>query len=78
MMIVNKRLLFDYNVEQTFEAGISLTGCEVKSIRKNKINIIDCYVSLNNNDAWLLNWNIPKYTNSFKDNEYNPKRPKRL
>lgn len=78
MQIVNKRLYFDYNIHQTFEAGISLTGCEVKSIRKNHVNIVDCYVSLQNNNAWLLNWNIPKYEQAFKDDNYDPKRAKQL
>lgn len=78
MLIVNKRLLFDYNVHQTFEAGIVLTGCEVKSIRKNHIGIVDCYVSIQDHEAWLLNWNIPKYEQSFKDDKYDPKRPRKL
>ena len=78
MLIVNKRLLFDYNVHQTFEAGIVLTGCEVKSIRKNHVGIVDCYVSIKGREAWLLNWNIPKYEQAFKDDNYDPKRPRRL
>lgn len=78
MLITNRRLLFDYNVHQTFEAGIILTGCEVKSIRKNHIGIVDCYVSIKDNEAWLLNWNIPKYDQAFKDDKYDPKRPKKL
>jgi len=78
MLIVNKRLFFDYNVHQTFEAGIVLTGNEVKSIRNNHVHITDCYVSVKDRNAWLLNWNIPKYENSFKDNNYDPRRPKRL
>ena len=78
MLIVNKRLFFDYNVHQTFEAGIVLTGNEAKSIRNNHVHITDCYVSIKDRNAWLLNWNIPKYENSFKDNNYDPRRPKRL
>jgi SsrA-binding protein len=77
-LIVNKRLLFDYNVHQTFEAGIVLTGCEVKSIRKNHVGINDCYIVIKNNEVLALNWNIPKYTQSFSDNNYDPRRPKRL
>lgn len=78
MLIINKRLNFDYNVHDSFEAGIVLTGAEVKSIRKNHIGIVDCYVSIKEKDAWLLNWNIPKYEQSFKDNNYDPRRPKKL
>lgn len=78
MLIINKRINFDFNVHQTFEAGIVLTGAEVKSIRKNAISVNDCYVSINRNQAELLNWNIPKYEQSYKDDKYDPRRPKRL
>lgn len=78
MLIVNKRISFDFNIHQTFEAGISLTGAEVKSIRSNSVNIVDCYVSIKDNEVFLLNWNIPKYEHSYKDENYNPKRPRRL
>ena len=78
MLIVNKRLHFDYNVHETFEAGISLTGAEVKSIRKNHVSIVDCYVSVKEREAMLLNWNIPKYEQAFKDDKYNPTRERRL
>ena len=78
MIIVNKRLFFDYNVHQTFEAGIVLTGCEVKSIRKNTVSIMDCYVSFKDGECWLMNWNIPKYEQAFKDDKYDPRRIKRL
>ena len=78
MIIVNKRINFDFNVYQTFEAGISLTGDEVKSIRTNAVGIVDCYVSIKDNEIWLLNWNIPKYEHSYKNDKYDPKRPKKL
>lgn len=78
MLIINKRINFDFNVHQTFEAGIVLTGAEVKSIRKNNVSVNDCYVSINGNQAELLNWNIPKYEQSYKDDKYNPRRVKRL
>ena len=78
MMIINKRINFDFNVYQTFEAGIVLTGEEVKSIRTNSIGIVDCYVSIKDNEIWLLNWNIPKYENSYKNEKYNPRREKKL
>ena len=78
MLIVNRRINFDFNVFQTFEAGIVLTGEEVKSIRTNSVGIVDCYVSVKNDGVWLLNWNIPKYKQSFKDDKYNPRREKKL
>ncbi|MBQ7552002.1 MAG: SsrA-binding protein SmpB [Rickettsiales bacterium] len=78
MMIVNKRINFDFNIHQTFEAGIVLTGAEVKSIRKNSVSVNDCYVSINGFNATLLNWNIPKYEQSYRDDKYDPRRPKKL
>ena len=78
MLILNRRINFDFNVHQTFEAGVALTGTEVKSIRKNHIGIQDCYVSIKKDEAWLLNWNIPIYNYSYKDNNYDPRRPKKL
>ena len=78
MLIINKRINFDFNIHQTFEAGISLTGAEVKSIRSGNVGVVDCYVSIKGRDAWLLNWNIPKYEQGFRDENYNPRRPKRL
>ncbi len=78
MLILNKRVNFDFNVHQTFEAGIVLTGAEVKSIRVNHVSIMDCYVSVKNRDMWLLGWNIPKYEQSYKDNNYDARRAKKL
>ena len=78
MLIENRRINFDYNIHETYEAGIVLTGAEVKSIRKNRVSIVDCYVSVQDNEVWLLNWNIPKYEQAFKDKNYNPKRPRKL
>ena len=78
MLIVNRRINFDFNVHQTFEAGIVLTGAEVKSIRKNNCSIVDCYVSIQKNELWILNWNIPQYEQAFKDDKYDLKRPRKL
>ena len=78
MLIVNRRINFDFNVHQTFEAGIVLTGAEVKSIRKNNCSIVDCYVSIQKNELWILNWNIPQYEQAFRDDKYDPKRPRKL
>ena len=78
MLILNRRLHFDYNVHETVDAGISLTGAEVKSIRKNSVSINGCYVSIKGHEAFLLNWNIPKYEQAYKDNNYDPCRPRRL
>ena len=78
MLIVNKRLFFDYNIHKTFEAGIKLTGEEVKSIRQNHVGINSCFASIKENEAWVLNWNIPKYKHAFTNKDYDPFRAKKL
>ena len=57
----NKRASFEYFLLDTFEAGIKLTGTEIKSIRAGKCNINDAYVILRNNRPYLLNMHISKY-----------------
>ena len=78
MLIVNKRLFFDYNIHQTFEAGIELTGEEVKSIRQNHVGINGCFACVKENEAWIFNWNIPKYKQAFINKNHDPYRPKKL
>src|SRR4029453_6504368 len=58
----NRRARFDYFLEQTFEAGISLTGSEVKSLRNGKANIAESYAAVENNEIVLINADIPAYT----------------
>ena len=50
----NKRAKFDYHLEETFEAGIALTGWEIKSLRMGKVQITDTYVLMKNGEAFLL------------------------
>ncbi len=54
----NKRALFDYHIEETFEAGIQLLGWEVKSIRAGKANLSDAYVIIRDGQGYLLNAHI--------------------
>lgn len=49
----NRRARFDYDVEETFEAGISLVGSEVKSMRAGKVDVTDAYVAVEGGEAWL-------------------------
>ena len=59
--ITNKRAYFDYEILETFEAGLVLTGGEVKSIRGGKVSLGGSYVIVKNNEAFLLNTDIPPY-----------------
>lgn len=61
MEILNRKARYDYNIEETYEAGISLTGTEIKSIRNGKVNIKDSYAIVKNNEIYLLNTHISLY-----------------
>lgn len=61
MEILNKRAKFDYFIEEEIEAGIVLTGTEIKSVRDGKCNIKDCYGVVRNGEVFLLNMYIAQY-----------------
>ena len=61
MEIVNRQATFNYFVTETYEAGIALTGTEIKSIRNGKCNIKDSYAIIKNNEVYLLNAHISSY-----------------
>lgn len=59
--IKNKKAYFDYFIEEELEAGIVLTGTEIKSVRKGSVDLKDTFVTIKNNEAFLLNMYISKY-----------------
>lgn len=59
--IRNKRATFDYELLETFTAGIVLTGTEIKSIRLGKASLVDTYCYLNNGELWVRNMHIAEY-----------------
>ena len=61
MEILNRKARYDYEIEETYEAGISLTGTEIKSIRNGKMNIGDSYAIIKNEEIFLLNSSISLY-----------------
>jgi len=61
MEILNRKARYDYEIEDTYEAGIVLTGTEIKSIRQGKANIKDSYVVVRNDELYLLNTHISLY-----------------
>ena len=71
MEILNKKAKFDYFIEEEYEAGVELTGTEVKSIRDGKCNIKDSYGIVRNGEVFLLNMYIAQYKegNIFNHNE---------
>ena len=59
----NKKARHDYSVMATYEAGIVLTGTEIKSIRARRINLKDGYAQFHNGELWLMNVHISEYDN---------------
>jgi SsrA-binding protein len=73
----NKRARFDYHIMETFEAGLVLTGTEVKSLRTGKANIGDAYGVLRDGEIYLLNAHIPPYEQGGYVN-HEPTRSRKL
>lgn len=73
----NRRARFDYFLEESFEAGIMLTGTEVKSLRVGKANIAESYAAVNGRHIELINADIPPYSHSNRFN-HEPRRPRKL
>jgi len=73
----NRKALHDYFVEDRFEAGIALTGTEIKSVRAGRVNLRDGYVQIRNGEAWLLNVHISPYDFGNREN-HEPRRERRL
>ena len=61
MEILNRKARYDYEIEETYEAGVVLTGTEIKSIREGKVNIKDSYGIIKNGEIYLLNTHISQY-----------------
>ena len=68
MEILNRKARYDYEIEDEYEAGIVLTGTEIKSIRNGMANIKDSYAIIRNNEAYLLNTHISEYTEGNRFN----------
>ncbi len=77
MNIVNKKALHNYQVLERFEAGIVLTGAEVKSLRSGRCNLKDSYVKILNGQLWLINTDIPQYKYDGSS-DYDPTRSRKL
>ena len=73
----NRRARFDYEVETTYEAGIALTGTEVKSLRFGEGSIAESYADVAEGGVWLINSNIPEFSHGNRFN-HEPKRPRKL
>jgi SsrA-binding protein len=77
MKITNRKATYDYEIIETFEAGIMLTGSEVKSIRNGHADLTGSFAKIRGNEAYLVNASIFPYVNSRQEN-YDPKRTRKL
>ena len=73
----NRRARFDYYLEETFEAGVMLTGTEVKALRLGRANIAESYAGAEGREIMLINANIPEYGPANRFN-HEPKRTRKL
>jgi SsrA-binding protein len=73
----NRKARFNYEIGEVVEAGIALTGTEVKSLRQGKATIAESYADAKGGEIWLVNANIPEYLQASRFN-HTPKRPRKL
>ncbi len=73
----NRRAFHDYHIEERIEAGLQLTGTEVKSLRQGRANINEAYAGEMNGELWLFNAHIPEYPPAGRFN-HEPRRPRKL
>ncbi len=73
----NRRARFEYHIEEVFEAGIALTGTEVKSLRFGEGSIAESYAEVKGGEVWLINSNVPEFSHGNRFN-HTPKRPRKL
>ena len=74
---LNRRARHDFSIDETFEAGIVLTGSEIKSIRARKVNLADAYARIERDEAWLVGAHIAPFEQANRHN-HEPKRTRKL
>ena len=77
VIVSNRRARHDYSILDTYEAGIVLTGTEVKSLRAGRASLADAYGSVEDGEVWLRNVHIPEYTEGTWNN-HEPRRTRKL
>ncbi|MFW5709430.1 MAG: SsrA-binding protein SmpB [Chloroflexota bacterium] len=74
----NKKAFHDYSIEDTYEAGMVLLGSEIKSIRRNQVNLRDGFVQERDGELWLMNAHIAPYEHGSAYGHTDPLRPRKL
>ncbi len=76
---LNRRARYDYTIDETFEAGLALTGTEIKSVRAHKVNLGDAYARVERGEAWLIGAHIAPFEQaSTQRGNHEPKRTRKL
>lgn len=78
IIVQNKKALFDYDIQFKIEAGVVLTGDEVKSLRAKRGSLNGSFATVKNNELYLLNANIPVYSHAYQKNEDAAVRTRKL
>jgi SsrA-binding protein len=73
----NRKARHDYSILDTYEAGVVLTGTEVKSLRAGRASLVDAYASIKDGEVWLQGVHIPEYAEGTWTN-HEPRRPRKL
>ncbi len=74
---LNRRARHEYTIEETFEAGLVLTGTEIKSVRAGKVSLADAYARVEHGEAWLIGLHIAEFVHGNRNN-HEPKRTRKL
>jgi len=74
----NRKARFEYFINDTYEAGLVLTGAEVKSLRKGQANIAESYAAAEGGELWLINSYIPEYQDASRFFQHEPRRKRKL
>ena len=77
VVAVNRRARHEYDIRETLEAGLVLTGSEIKSIRAGRVNLRDAYVQVREGEAWLYDMHVSPYSHGGYAN-HDPRRPRKL
>lgn len=78
MVTTNKQARRNYDISDTFEAGIALRGSEVKSLRESKVQLNDAYARFENGELWLVGLHIAPYVRASSHERYDPTRKRKL
>ncbi|CAN5679529.1 SsrA-binding protein SmpB [soil metagenome] len=74
----NRRARYDYKVDEVIEAGITLTGTEIKSVRDGRVNLQDAYAVIENDEVWLIGMHISPFEHASELYNHDPTRPRKM